>query len=306
MSPTPLTAAATGRPRRWLTLALLLALVVVALPDSAPRQADYTLLRVEHAQAVERPQRLVWLLALGSDARRGQSVSHSRADSIHVVGVDTRTGSGVVLGIPRDSYVDIPGHGRNKINASMVFGGPALTARTVERLVGIRLDYTLLTDFSGFAAMVHQLGGIRVRPPRPMEGLGHSYPPHLQRMNGGKALSFSRVRYGLPRGDFDRSLNQGRVLKAGLRRAEVLSRRPGSFERLMLAAVSRMQTDASPADLYRLGRTMLTVRPQKVDNCVAVGGTGSAGGASVVFLDRASLRRVVRDVRPDARLDHGC
>jgi polyisoprenyl-teichoic acid--peptidoglycan teichoic acid transferase len=292
--------------RRWLVLGLLLALVTVAVPDSQRLDADYQLLKVEHAQAVDRPRDVVWMLALGSDARPGQPSARSRADSIHLVGVNARTGRGTIVGLPRDSYVSIPGHGQDKINSSMVYGGPQLTARTVEQLAGVRLDYVFMTDFSGLAGMVHHLKGIRVTPPHAMKGLGHSFKDREQWMNGSEALSFSRIRYGLPGGDFDRSHNQGRVLKAGLDRVQGLSAVPGRFERMMLSALSRMDTNLSPAQMYRLGRTLLTVDTAKVRNCVIPGGTGMAGGASVVFLDRGALSRVMGHVRNDATLRGGC
>ncbi|MGH3315457.1 MAG: LCP family protein, partial [Nocardioidaceae bacterium] len=229
--------------RRWLVLGLLLALVTVAVPDSQRLDADYQLLKVEHAQAVDRPQDVIWMLALGSDARGGESIARSRADSIHLVGVNARTGRGTIVGLPRDSYVSIPGHGQDKINASMVYGGPQLTARTVEQLARVRLDYVFMTDFGGFAGMIHHLKGIRVDPPQAMSGVGHSFKDREQWMNGSEALSFSRIRYGLPGGDFDRSRNQGRVIEAGLERARGLAARPGRFERMMLSALSRMDTN---------------------------------------------------------------
>jgi polyisoprenyl-teichoic acid--peptidoglycan teichoic acid transferase len=292
--------------RRWLSLALLLALVAVTVPDSAHTEADFALLKVEHAQVLDKPRKVIWMLTLGSDAREGQSVTHSRADSIHLVGVNTRTGKGVIIGLPRDSYVPIPGHGSDKINASMVYGGPQLTARVVQRISGVRLDYVFLTDFGGFAAMVHELGGIRVRPPMAMSDLGHTFAPREQWMNGGEALGFSRIRHGLPGGDFDRTLNQGRVLKAGLERARALADDPGKFEQMMLRAITRMDTNVPPAELYRLGRVMLTIHPNGVRNCRITGGFGSAGGASIVVPDLDRLRRLVRSAGADATLDRGC
>jgi polyisoprenyl-teichoic acid--peptidoglycan teichoic acid transferase len=294
------------RLRRWLTLGLLLTVVAVLVPDSARTEADFALLKVEGTHAVDWPRDVVWMLTLGSDARKGQSISRSRADSIHLVGVNAKTGHGVIIGLPRDSYVPIPGHGRDKINASMVYGGPQLTSRTVQALARVRLDYVFLTGFGGFAGMIHHLGGISIDPPQPMSGLGHSFPDRRQQVNGSQALGFSRIRYGLPGGDFDRSRNQGQVLKAGLARARELADDPGRFEHMIRVALARMETNLSPIELYRVGRAMMTVRPKRVRNCVIPGTTGSAGGASVVFLNRGALLRVMRDVRRDATLDRGC
>jgi polyisoprenyl-teichoic acid--peptidoglycan teichoic acid transferase len=290
------------RTHRWLALTLLLLVVALVVPPAARVAADSVLLKVTEGRVVDRPQRVVWILALGSDARPGQSVARSRADSIHLVGVNGRTRRGVVIGVPRDAYVDIPGHGRDKINSSTVYGGPRLAAQTVHRLTGIRPDYVFLTHFGGLATMVHNLGGVQVRPPVAMNDLGHSFAPRRQWLDGREALAFSRIRYGLPRGDFDRSLNQGRVLKAGLVRARTLAGKPGRFEGMLRAALSNLDSNVSPIEMYRLGRLVLTVEPARVRNCVIPGGTGSAGGASVVFLDRGRLAQVVRQVRRDATL----
>jgi polyisoprenyl-teichoic acid--peptidoglycan teichoic acid transferase len=296
------------RTLRRLGAVLVLALATMLVPGSAYTHAQFALLQMGGADAVGRADGVTWMLALGSDARvkQGERVAGARADSIHLVGFNVRTGAGMVLGIPRDSYVSIPGHGSDKINSSLVYGGPQLTARTVAQLTGIKPDYVFLTGFQGLMGMVHRLGGIEINPPSAMSGLGHSFSAGKQRIDGREALAFSRIRYGLPRGDFDRSLNQGRVLKAGLRQARQLADSRGRFEWLVLGALTQLETNMSPSELYRLGRVVLEVEPAKVDNCVATGGFGSAGGASVVLLNRGSLARVVRDVRRDATLDRGC
>lgn len=295
-----------SRARRWLSVGMLLALVTVLVPNAGHTEADSALLKVEHTHAVDRPRDVIWMLTLGSDARPGEPVTRSRADSIHLIGVNAKTGHGVIVGLPRDSYVDIPGHGRDKINASMVYGGPELTARTVESIAHVPIDYVFTTDFSGFAGLIHSVRHVRVDPPQPMSGVGRSFAGQEQWMDGGQALSFSRIRYGLPGGDFDRSLNQGRVIKAGLARARQLRGQAGRFEQMMLSAMSRMDTNLSPTEMYRLGRVMLTVKPGLVRNCVVPGGTGTAGGASVVFPDLGALAGVMKHVRRDATLHGAC
>src|SRR4051794_27502316 len=68
------------------------------------------------------PDGLLFVLVIGSDARPGERLDRSRADSIHVVALNPRAGTGTVLGIPRDTWVEIPGHGRGKINNAMALG----------------------------------------------------------------------------------------------------------------------------------------------------------------------------------------
>src|SRR6476469_8909091 len=123
--------------RRVLVLGLVLAVAALVMPNAGVRVPDATLVKVQTAQAVDHPRSVVWILCLGSDARPGQRLTGTRADAIQLVGLNLDTGHGTIIGIPRDSYVDIRGHGRNKINASMFFGGPQLIADSVGRMVGV-------------------------------------------------------------------------------------------------------------------------------------------------------------------------
>src|SRR4029453_17045092 len=104
---------------------------------------------------------------MGRDARPGRSAVNARADSIHIVGVNPRVGRVSILGIPRDSWVAIPGSGTNKINAALVRGGPELLVRTVEQLSGIQIDAFVLTGFVGFERLGDPLGGTPPRSPAP-------------------------------------------------------------------------------------------------------------------------------------------
>src|ERR687891_384901 len=112
--------------------------------------------RAQRAGYLPRPSadRLIVVLAIGSDARPGERVDRLRADSIHLIAVNPRQRAGTILGFPRDSLVSIPGRGTARINEAMVLGGPPLLARTVENITGIRIDYWMVASFTGFARMV--------------------------------------------------------------------------------------------------------------------------------------------------------
>ena len=155
--------------RRSLLLAGILALTAVLVPDSATPRFDATLVKVEGVQAVDARSGVVWILALGSDARPGQPVLGSRADAIQLVGLSADTGNATVIGIPRDSYVSIPGHGSDKINAAMVYGGPQLMAQAVAGMVGLEPHYVFTTSFGGMNSMIR--GRISVRKRRPADDL---------------------------------------------------------------------------------------------------------------------------------------
>jgi LCP family protein required for cell wall assembly len=294
--------------RRLGVLAAVLALTAVVLPQSSPRTSDASLVEVHTARAVDHPDTVVWILCLGSDARPGQQLTGTRADAIQLVGLNLRTGAGTIIGVPRDSYVDIAGHGRNKINASMMYGGPQLMADSVGRLVGVRPDYVFTTGFLGFRGMVRAIGGVTVTskfsfadPVRPQ-----GYHKGRNVLNPFQALIFGRVRHPLPNGDFDRSGNQQVLLRSILRKVRAHQSTPGYMERGVLAAMKNMDTTLSPAQLYRLAQAVTDVDPRKLRGCVIQGPTGYAGAASVVYPNVAQARRIGNDARTDGTLDHGC
>lgn len=296
------------RLRRLVPLVLVLAVTALVVPPAAVREAPAQLVKVESAHEVD-SREVVWVLMLGSDARPGQSVLRSRADAIQLVGINTRTGAGTAIGIPRDSYVGIPGHGRNKINSAMLFGGPQLMARAVGDMVGIRPDYVFTTSFWGFSRMVDAIGGITVHSKYAFSDVvrPRGYKVGENRLNGVQAMVFSRIRKSFPRGDFDRSANQQRTLKGILREVRAHQDRPGFMERGVLAVLNNLDTpNARPADLYRLAQAATLVDPAKFRGCVVGGRTGYVGAASVVFADIGQARSIARRARGDARLEGGC
>lgn len=292
----------------FLRLALVLLVTAFVVPDAAVREAPVSLVKLQGTRGVDHGQDVVWVLFLGSDARPGEPVTRTRADAIQLTGINLRTGAATVLGIPRDSYVDIPGHGRDRINAALYYGGPQLMGETVGNLVGLQPDYVFTTGFIGFRAMVQAIGGVSVDsdfafsdPVRPQ---GYRIGPN--ELNGFQALIFARIRKSFPRGDFDRSANQQDVMRGILRRVRARQNDPGFMERGVFSVVQNMDTDLRPSELYRLAQAATAIDPRKMRGCVVLGSIGSAGAASVVFPDVAQARRIADDARNDARLDRGC
>jgi LCP family protein required for cell wall assembly len=228
------------------------------------------------------------ILVIGSDARPNQAVLRTRSDSLHLVGIDPRSGRVSILGIPRDSWVSIPGHGVNKINASLALGGPDLVVRTVEQLTGVHVDAYVLTGFDGFVRGVAAIGGIDIDIPYAIsDHYAHAqFRPGREHLGGKEALAFARARHTLPHGDFDRSLNQGRLLLAALAtlRSEV---RGGSapLVRWAVAAARFVKTDLALPDLFELLVAAPSFDPRRAVNRVASGRVGTIGGLSVVLLD---------------------
>ena len=156
------------------------------------------------------------VLAIGSDARPKQKVASQRADSLHIIGVDSK-GVGGIVGIPRDSWVSLASGGTNKINAALAFGGPQGVVKTVSRMSGVPIDGYVMVGFKGFRAMINAMGGLRYVAPAVFKGEhGILAKKGLNVLRGEPALSFARERHTLSNGDFGRSANQGRLIKAGM------------------------------------------------------------------------------------------
>jgi polyisoprenyl-teichoic acid--peptidoglycan teichoic acid transferase len=292
--------------KRFATFGVLLAALGIVVPDAGQQDPDYALIKLDRVHGVDAADQVVWILALGSDARPGQPVLGSRSDAIQLVGINAKTHHAVTIGIPRDSYVSIPGHGQDKINAAMVFGGAQATAGAVANLTGIQPDYVFVTSFRGIIRMVGGINGIRVRVTHFMDDQGQVFHPGMTELTGHEALAFARIRHGLPRGDFDRSYDQGQMLKGGL--GTILSKlgRPGFLERALERFAKYTDTNVGPIELYRLSHTVLQVDPKLVQVCVLTGGTGFVGAASVVFPNFGAAQALGRDVRHDAKVNGSC
>lgn len=292
--------------KRVVIFGVLLALLGLGVPAATHSQAQYALLGLDGVHGLDASDDVIWILALGSDARPGEPFLGSRSDAIQLVGIDAVTHHAVTIGIPRDSYVDIPGHGRDKINAAMVYGGPPATADAVAGLTGITPDYVFVTSFPGLIHMVGGINGVRAKVTYNMDDQGQVFHPGIHKFTGVEALAFARIRHGLPGGDFDRSMDQGQLLKGGLGTIVSKLDRPGFFERALELLAQNTDTNVNPVDLYRLARTVLEVDPDRVKVCVLQGGTGYVGASSVVFPDVAAARALADDVRHDAQVDGGC
>ncbi|MGZ5299457.1 MAG: LCP family protein, partial [Actinomycetota bacterium] len=242
-----------------------------------------------------------FILVIGSDARPGEPPEATRGDSLHIVGVNPARGAVSILGIPRDSFVPIPGVGTRKINEALL-GGPDLMVRTVERLTGVAIDGYVLTGFAGFQDLVNAVGGIGVNVPYRMSDpySQASFRPGMASMLGRDALAFSRDRHDVPGGDFGRSMNQGRLLIAALRQLKLdVAKSPAALLTWLAAGAKFLHTDLGLADMAELLLSMPSLDPGRVENRVVSGTGATIGGLSVVQLGPAA-NATFRDLAADA------
>ncbi len=286
-----------------------------AVGGAAPAQARPTFV-IGKAHAgylpIADPERPIFLLLIGSDARVGTPVEEGIADSLHILGINVAANRATLYGIPRDSYVPLASGGTGKINSSLPAGGPQATVETVENLSGIPIDYYVLTGFDELIRFVDDIGGAQIDNPFGFTGHSNTYPKGEQTLDGKAALGFARERYALPSGDFHRSWNQGVLLQGLLQqfRGEFGADQAALYEWLG-AGLREVQTELPTHEVIDLAFAVSRMRTARVTNLVAVGTIGTAGGASMVNLSSENDALwsdmgqdgfiLQRDIPPDAQ-----
>jgi len=204
------------------------------------------------------------ILILGTD-RRDKGERAARTDTMMVASLDPVARRAVVLSIPRDLWVFIPGYGEGRINTAHFYGelnggqGPALAKETVEANLGIPIDYYVRLDFEGFKEIVDTLGGVTIDVEAPIRddmfpdddyGYRTIYiPAGRQEMDGETLLQYVRTRHG--GNDFERMRRQQQALRALAQRALDLNLLP-RLPALINTALDAISTDIQPLEILAL------------------------------------------------------
>jgi len=260
---------------------------------------------------------VIRIMLLGTD-RRPPSGGW-RTDSMILVSVDPADRVVSMVSIPRDIYVDIPGHGKTRLNMADNFGeaerypggGPALLRRMLEENLGLTFDRYIRIDFQGFVEAIDQLGGIDVDVRCPTElwvpnmkadgeyTLWRSFSASMHHMDGEMALLYSRCRAHTAVFDRDRRQREvllafrNRVLELGLPRLL-----PTLFQ-LLETMKAHVQTDLEPTEIIALAQLMMLnssyhVNQSVIDLSVAPQWP-TADGAWVMRPDRRLVKELLAD-----------
>lgn len=287
---------------------LMLVLVALVVPAATVRPTTLSLTQVEPAKSVDFDDGVVFVLVLGSDARDGRTLEDGDTDAIELLGLDLETGAAAAIGIPRDSFVELPeGVGLDRINQAYREGRAPLAAQAVEDLVGIQPDFVLVTGFDGFRSMTSAVGGVDVvssqrfvtddRRMVVRRGTNH--------FDADEALDFAATRRNLAN-DFERAANHQALLLGFLRRIREREDEIGFMERVTNSALGGLETDLPPTDLYRLAQAVTQIDPEKVTGCIVLGRFDTRFGASVVIPNERLAQRLGEDAADDAELEPGC
>lgn len=223
------------RQRRVVLFCAALSSLVLILSGTAwglTRYVNDTVGRVNAGTAGTPSSGPLNVLLAGVDLRSGLTpqqqrtlhVGHvvsSNSDTMMLVHVSANRRRVAVVSLPRDSWVDIPGHGMNKINAAFGLGGPRLMVATVQHLTGLKIDNFVEVNFLAFVTIVNALGGVNICLPfavnDPDSGLRLSAGMH--HVDGITALKYARDRHSFALSDLTRIKNQQSLLSSLLHEA---------------------------------------------------------------------------------------
>lgn len=243
------------------------------------------------------PNKPINFLLLGSDFRPKEG---ARSDTIMIAHVDLKKKKAVLISIPRDMRVEIPGRkGYDKINAAYAFGGVPLAVRTIESYTDLPINHYAVTDFNGFKKMVNALGGVEVNVTHPVNSKERGYkmfiPAGPQVLNGEVALNYCRFRHDA-QGDFGRIKRQqefiGALADKMMSVSSVLK-----LPQLINIFTANTTTDMDAEEIFKLAYFARSLKKEDVEMVSLPGVPKSINGISYVIGDDKKISEILEAVK---------
>ena len=255
-----------------------------------------------------------WLIA-GSDSRGGltkeqenqlalgHDVAGARSDTIMLLHMPANGTQPTLVSLPRDSYVAIPGHGYNKLNAAYSYGGPQLLVQTVQNATGLPINHFMSIGFGGLVDVVNDIGGVNMCLKAPMQDpkAGLNLKAGCQTLNGGQALGFVRTR-AFAEGDLQREQDQRVLLKGILSKMTSTGTLINPFRIIPAAngAAAAINIDTG-TKLNQLVSVAFALR-DPVTTTVPFGGFENTSAGSVVVWNTTAAKQMFSDLGHDQAL----
>lgn len=203
--------------------------------------------RVEPINVVEKDPFSV--LLLGVDKREGD---RGRSDSLMLLTVNPNTDTTKIISIPRDTRTLIVGKNRiDKINHAYAFGGVQMTVNTVEKFLNIPIDYYMEVNMEGFKDVVDAIGGVKVNNTMDFTNDGVHFKEGSLFLNGSDALSFTRMRYDDPNGDFGREARQRQIIEAVITQGSKIENLIG-YDEILKSIKKNLVTNFTIQEIYKI------------------------------------------------------
>jgi LCP family protein required for cell wall assembly len=257
------------------------------------------------------------ILLMGTDNGNGSSIKEEladgqwesgahRSDTIMILHITADRDGAYLVSIPRDSYVPIPGHGRDKLNAAFSYGGPLLAQRTVEGLTDVRIDHLAMIDWASFKDLTTALGGVPITIPETFTDPKNdrTWEAGTYNLQGQEALNYVRTRYGLENGDFDRIKRQQNFLRSLLRKtlSQGTVSNPVRLTNVLEVLTDNLTVDEdfSVEKMRDLALSLRNLRGDDVEYLTTpLGRYDEVDGQSVVRLQRKESQALFTAVRQD-------
>lgn len=255
------------------------------------------------------------ILLMGGDARTADQGEKPRSDSMMIASIDPVTKKATLFSILRDTYVDIPGYGKDRLNAAYAYGGANLAVETISQFTGLEIQYYVYTDFQGFMALVDAIGGIDLDVEKDMDYEdawdGHQFDIHLkkgyQHLDGSKALQYVRFRHDAT-SDFSRTERQRKFMIAVAQKMQNTTNIL-KLPKIISAVDPYIETNLSVRNMLKLG----TLGYQIKDSGMAsqqlpptdLLSEERIGGAQMITADPDSVQQFIQDFLEQQTTDTG-
>ncbi|MGX7196889.1 LCP family glycopolymer transferase [Enterococcus olivae] len=302
----------TGKKIFWIFFSIVVGLVLIGGAVAAKVYFDFSGSIKETYEAVERQnneeetrreapvdldkKESFSVLLLGIDTGDLGRTEQGRSDTLMVATVNPETKKTTLVSIPRDTYLEIVGRGtQDKVNHAYAFGGAAMSMDTLEKFLDIPIDHYVSINMSGIKELVDALGGVEVNNDLEFTSRGEHYdfgPIHLE---GDRALTYLRMRYEDPRGDYGRQLRQRSVVEAIAKKGLSLSG-VSQYQNVLGTLEGNMRTDMTFDDMQNIA---LNYRDAfgSIDSLQLQGTGFMQGGVSYQRVDEAELQSVQAELK---------
>ncbi|APU61634.1 LCP family protein [Clostridium botulinum] len=212
----------------------------------------------------------------GLDRRKKEEPS--RSDAVMILSLDKKHKKVKLSSIMRDSYVDIEGHGKTKLNHAYAYGGPELAIKTINSNFKLNIRDFVAVDFYGLENIIDTVGGVEI-PVRSdeikyinsyMQGtakvenkvIQEVQNPGLQNLNGMQAVAYARIRY-TSGGDYERTERQRTVLTAIMNKIKKLG--PTEFPKVVSSLLPNVESSLSSTEIMKMGTSAFALGMDNVE-----------------------------------------
>ncbi|MDU1343122.1 MAG: LCP family protein [Enterococcus faecalis] len=236
------------------------------------------------------------VLLLGIDTGDDGRVEQGRSDTTIVATVNPRDKQTTLVSLARDTYVDIPGQGKqDKLNHAYAFGGASLAMDTVENYLNIPINHYVSINMAGLKELVNAVGGIEVNNNLTFSQDGYDFTIGKISLDGEQALSYSRMRYEDPNGDYGRQERQRKVIEGIVQKVLSLNS-VSNYQEILTAVSDNMKTDLSFDDMNKIALDYRSAFGKVKQDQLQ--GTGfMQDGVSYQRVDEQELTRVQQELK---------